>query len=1054
MPADFEVPNWARDAVENPVDMEDQYEIFDPEYSTPVVETAVIAKNKKPKKTVEEQSRQRVTEFVKAYNAGKQVVDSVELEPYTLPSHQVSRYRPSDVAQFLFGDELKSLGISLDENETRSRTEIAYQQWSEHPIRTSIAWASWLAPGLGKLYKTRKAAELLAKVPDSALAASGKFASEAAFAAADDATKTLARKQILHESNYMDLLNKAQNAPDQLTMMERVKLRFNQNFATSYAKLSDPSSSIVHNIEHKTRMQNIIKEEIVDPFLKDIPEELMDADDLGRYLMGTKPLTSFSAEAQGYVTAYESKLKDLQRRAFESGMIDQATYDRIGDIYVPMLPKQYQRHQRGFQDSLLLMRAKRPVEVRTARLESDAFKQRHTGLDDFAEMIDRGDAFGDPRTLTVQGMMEQEMLLMNHEYIRDIAMHPRFSATLGQLRERGEDMSGWVSLDVIPGSHRIRRMMGKKNPALEAEDRYLSFETFHEIFGGSGMISQSGDAIRFFENLTRIHKFSKTGLNLFTHGQNIMGNIAFLSQAGFRLLGGKGSTANWKAVQASMANINRHYKVSTGKMAEEMLEFKPITVGGKTFTPTQVADELSHPACKDIIEESTFLNVEASNGDFFEKLADKAADINDYMARAARSGQNWMKTSARFYNVEDAGPKFAYYLHNRARGLSEQAAAIEVARRLPIYHALAAGPRVLGQRVGPASLRKWMFPWISFPAEALRITKNNLQDYPLRMAAWLHTPQILQSFVHSGSHALGVGEPMTYEDYNGIRRQLPIHAQRPGAVTLPFKDKNDDFRSIMLDFIPHFSFMPKTTAPEAAMRQISPVDIAPIWSGILGMMTGRDINGNEIRATSKADIAGKFVANGIGFLTPPYVQKYFFGITSPREQPFAANTYRLEQDLGMVINPATGKSGSWLADLVVNNTVMRNYASSPEQELWNKELDKSRHVEKVRNELGRRFMAAVRSGSENRATENLVQVYNTFEKEFTPGPMAQKKFVEWLVRRRKDLVKHPQLRRYSKEEILTMLLQNLEQSAETSSVAMDGIIRALKQELIARQMQR
>ncbi len=1436
MPAENETPEWARDAVENPAEDSrfDPYSAFDPESKdTSDVASVVATDAGAPMPTPEEQSYSQAKRLVQAYQSGRQVVDSIDLQPYTLGGGRSRPFKMTDIAQFLFGDEMGAIGMSIDDGEVKFKTETAIQQWSEHPIRTSLALAGWALPGAGKLLKMRRAGKIN-QIEDVELLKSGKFNSLEEFAAATDETKDMMRKQLYHDNKYQDLLNMAEHDPESMTPMQKVELAFLNSFGHQYSKLSDPSSSVVHNMNHKQRMNAAIQDEVVDPFLKEIPNELMDSDLLGNYLLGNKKIEDFEQDTRAWIRNYETALKEEQALGLEIGMLDAATVEKVGDMYVPLLPKQYERHQRGYQDSILLLRGRRPVEIKTARLESDAFKQRNTGLEEFAEMMDRGEVFGDPKTLTMQGLMEQKMLRMNHEYIRDMAIDSRFSKSAAEIVEEGLDPKKWIDINVIPGGARLRRMIEKTRPDLSGENRFMKLEAFEGLFGSNGMINASGESMKMFESAVRVHKmvkcvtgdmriltdegylkikdafeykegyldtsegaskvwtsnkweipsatyhtkkapilkvtlrdgtvikgtpehplFSKgkeiklknlnigdvidtyyggefpketvkiswntwkqepegnqkveidedmaelfgwilgdghvnehcakitlgykdfdwsverlkalcgrlglryalwrekeiregangvlsyfqihnagfmrllihldlmhenkkvlkvpevifrspkfvvagflrglldtdgcvmknggctltsvsyrlskevhllfkwlgiassmqkeigdreikigkqsriyknhtawrirfasqgakkiaieyqlfgmprkinrmkdsvlgktisrnwvnrvvsvenvgnqdvydvcledphvficegmpshnTSQNPFTHGQNILGNMAFLSQAGFKLFKpGRESAQNWSAMKTSIQNMNVHYKHVSGKIPDEDRIFKSITVNGKTFKHDDILRELDDPWVQDIIEQSSFLAAEGSNGDLLARIVEKSGDVNDTLGKMAASGKGFIDRNKRFYNVEDAGPKFAYYLHNRAKGLSPQAAATEVARRLPIYHGLAAGPKVpvIGG-LGPASLRKWMFPWISFPAEAARITKNNMIDYPMRMAAWMHSPQIMQSVVYAGSHAMGLGDKMSYEDYDGIRKGLPIYGNKPGSVVLPMRDKNDQHRAMMLDAIPHLSFYPATLSTQAGIAEVSPVDVAPILTGMLGIMTGKGPFGQPIQATTKADLAGKSIANMIGFFTPPYIQKYFFGLTSPQANSVAGiNTYRLQQDLGNVVNPTTMKPGSWLADLVVNNTVMRNYPSSAEQQMHNEQLDKNRTIEKVRGELTRRFNASARSGDADAAGDQLLHVMKTFVKEYGPGPLSKRKYIEWLVRHSKSLARHPQLRNYSQEELRRYLIQNVSKLTENSNLGLEQIIKTIKRELIARQMQ-
>jgi len=821
MPGENEIPRWLADAVGNPADDSalDEYASFDDEGSSSMVNEAIRLTSPEAEATTEEEAREHTRRIIDAYSIGREVADEVEVETMTLPDLELNRkFQPRDIGNFLFGDELGAIGIRMDARGTTMNLDNAINQWSEHPIRTTLALASWALPGIGKWVQKARYGKL-EQITGDELVKAGKFESIEAFSKATEDTKRLARIHVSSEQRYLDLITDSTHHPERMNIMRRAELSFRENFATSYMKLSDPSSSMAHNINVMQRMQNTIREEVVIPFMSEIPAELMAgaaSKSLHLYMIGKGSLTSLPKASQTWAFNLREAGKEAQQHALNIGMITEETAEHVGEVFTPLLRKsQPLRTQIGPSEEIILMQGKKGklTSVPIARLESPALLKRNPGLEEFETMIKGGKVFSDPKNLTMHGLMEQKMLTMAHEHVRDLAVHPKFSATLGELKDRGESLEKWVSINAIPGVERLRRMIGKLpgKEHLANENRFVRLDAFEQVFGRAGLISQTGEATAAFAALTRMHKFSKTALNLFTHGQNITGNMAFLSMAGFRLFTpGIESTRNWQAIKHAMSNINQNYKVGTGKLAPDAVKYRAIKFEERTFTPSDIAKELENPWVQDIIEKGTFIKAEASsNGSVVSGIVDKAKDMNDALGTLAKSGKGFIDSSARFYNIEDAGPKFAYYLSLRAKGFTPQLAATEVARRLPIYHGLAAGPKLFGSRgprIGPASLRKWMFPWISFPVEAMRITKNNLIDYPLRMVPWLHAPQIVQSVVYGASHGLGVGEPLSYEDHQGLRKGLPIHAQRPGAVTLPFKDRNDQFRAMMLDFLPTLSF--------------------------------------------------------------------------------------------------------------------------------------------------------------------------------------------------------------------------------------------------------
>ncbi|MEK0326393.1 MAG: hypothetical protein QQN63_11885, partial [Nitrosopumilus sp.] len=121
---------------------------------------------------------------------------------------------------------------------------------------------------------------------------------------------------------------------------------------------------------------------------------------------------------------------------------------------------------------------------------------------------------------------------------------------------------------------------------------------------------------------------------------------------------------------------------------------------------------------------------------------------------------------------------------------------------------------------------------------------------------------------------------------------------------------------------------------------------------------------------------------------------------------------------------------------------------------FNQSLKLSREVENVRGELTRRWNAAIRSDQAEDATGYLQQIQETFIKEYGPGPIAQSKMSEWVIRHRRSINRHPQLRRFSEEDIIRMMVENDKMSKKQRTVARDKRAKALSREYVLRQMRR
>ena len=214
-------------------------------------------------------------------------------------------------------------------------------------------------------------------------------------------------------------------------------------------------------------------------------------------------------------------------------------------------------------------------------------------------------------------------------------------------------------------------------------------------------------------------------------------------------------------------NIRELIDPKTGRI--KGLDLGKIKYKGKDF---DLNSEFLDPMMREIVEESAFQNAEA-----FGNLADMLTRLErGSLTKKALKGflkfvnsnkvtQKTFDSMTTAYLAEDMAVKLSYGIFLRQQGFSKTASALEIGRRFPMYSTL--GPKL-------ASSRRLVLPWVSFPAEAMRITKNNLQDFPLRMAPWLMMPGIMQS----GISAIGAG-PQSAEELEARKRQLPTWAQTP-----------------------------------------------------------------------------------------------------------------------------------------------------------------------------------------------------------------------------------------------------------------------------------
>ena len=454
------------------------------------------------------------------------------------------------------------------------------------------------------------------------------------------------------------------------------------------------------------------------------------------------------------------------------------------------------------------------------------------------------------------------------------------------------------------------------------------------------------------------------------------------------------------------------------------------------------------------------------------------------------------------YLAEDMVPKMGLYLHYRAQGMSMKAAATLVARRLPMYN-------TVGKSISLG--RKWAFPWATFPTEALRITKNNMMDSPLRMLPWLRAPQIMQSM------ASGMGfAPETRGEVNEAKEQLPFWAQKgtttittgkagagaggamlgslvggflggysgggaagvvTGGVTGAIaggllaamttdSDHSDQLRGALQDWLPHSTFTLSITSPEfgdewvpfkdvAGMIEQSPIEPMAILQPMLAIMTGEDQFGRPVDPEVGGGLAKTF-AGLIGFLAPPIIQKYGFKITTPQtgflgDPTGVTNVNKLLVDTGNAIDPMTGLPGSLNHDFFLNNfSLWKSYAATAPQQIAN-EAKTEKHMTDVRSHISRNLAFHLENGNDTEIVNLLSRVMGTYSQEHAHDPRkATIKYGEWLERWITAIGRHPKLRNQTEDEIRDRLKQALFAQGEARSAARNNMLQAMRDELQVR----
>jgi len=586
-----------------------------------------------------------------------------------------------------------------------------------------------------------------------------------------------------------------------------------------------------------------------------------------------------------------------------------------------------------------------------------------------------------PAKLTLGGYIKDNVLFQIHRNFRDIIVDategsPKW-AQLISSREAYEAMpkyakQNWLSFEeldsVVPGlADRMERMI-KTKVAKDGLDvtKYAAMpvidrEVVKAFFGREGSARQVGGSFaKFFELLTAVHKTTRTALNVPTHMSNLTGNMMFLAMAGMNPFG-KQALNDGKMFAKVFHRLAKTVKNKGDETIDSLMTVdnlgkmfgKDRYITDKLGKKVDLAEMFADPVMKDLVEAQAFDTVEGFKN--VDRLLNQLEKLetdgwgDKVLETAARSIAGFgdvpgikqtLQTASSMYLGEDMIPKMMYASHLARKGWGRDAIIREIGRRLPQY-------RTVGQI--PQKARKVVLPWITFPAEATRIMKNNMMDRPVQMMAWLQAPQIAQSMVS------GLGMGPQFKDYADAIENAPPWAARyqtvmldgneapetlgavggagvgglvgaavggaPGAVVgavaggvggaafgaIFGKEELKAFnRAWSLDFLPYSSLAPTSIHPsqwekvlpsalggiptpgrEVAMtaKDLSPVEPFAVFTPLLELYAGRGSFGSEIEAKSGIDYASQMALGLLGHLSPPVMQKYGMSLQGPQGNP-------------------------------------------------------------------------------------------------------------------------------------------------------------------------
>jgi len=615
--------------------------------------------------------------------------------------------------------------------------------------------------------------------------------------------------------------------------VDKLKWQFDKRFTNSYFEQIDSiSKNGAVKKEFVDNLDKLWKNEKLGRFFVDIPEDARGtaiyanlmmksskAIDLDAVIMRANPgmaahelvsaknALKLTPAEQTWADGMYDAMKTHQDEALREGFVTQEMRDRIGEIHLPAFGTKTPVDLASTRSIAIPITggavkrvAGEPAQrvfkaFNFPRLDAPQIRHRASEIGDVADRLFKGELLTAPEKLTFGGYVTDRLLLNNFKFIRDHAMKFGKSeadvvTAFGSAAKAEE--KGWVSLSKlrngVPEVESTMRRMLKTAGHTIGDGEQLPFihkAHYEAMFGQGGLFEQTQNVGSLVQLLTVIHKTAKTVFNIPTHLNNLFGNFAFLGMAGYNPMAPRNLETMHGVTGAFIKWANAHDGlVAAGKKAETL--FDPVTrrlkgvdlgrikVRGKTF---DLNDEFLDPMVKDVIgEESAFLHAEglAVVQSFLDraKKGSAAAAVAEGMLKMKNMNKFTQKTfdyMTKAYLGEDVVPKLAYYLDLRAQGMSKEWAVLEVGRRLPVYS-------TVGSSIQAG--RKVYFPWATFPAEATRIMKNNINDHPLAVLPWLHAPGIIQA----GFAATGLG-PSTYDEAKEQARALPTWAQTATTVT-------------------------------------------------------------------------------------------------------------------------------------------------------------------------------------------------------------------------------------------------------------------------------
>lgn len=669
------------------------------------------------------------------------------------------------------------------------------------------------------------------------------------------------------------------------TPSERVKLWFTKNFANSYYRITnDWSETGPFRTTLENRIERAVPKDIVQTFLEQVP-----GPERGKTFMQGLLAKTYPNDVPG-PSDYRPGEEELLTRLVDFGRAAQQKRLESGFL----APEEHTGHPvhfngmrvwgRGFlgDDPTLVTKqitynpkSGKATAFGFAHLDQPNLITRESTPEEILDAIASGEIYHSPRDLVMNVLVRDEMIHQTFQTVVDIAGDKRYALPFDDIKELKKSnpsaldkiRKNYISLEEAPQKDRILRMMRTQGADILGDSQRLPWihkQAFDALFGDAGLTRNTKFAHEYSlpEVWTMAMKTAATALNPRTQVTNLLSAVPFMSQHGVNPFNEENAAIGqqlWKAVN----KIVEYHKANNGNSvaldelfhlgADAQLNLGTVTRRGQTF---DLDAEILHPLVEKYLQEGTFMGAEAYNGLSNVEASAKAGSrtrafaswLNGLKKSSYQVGSekynlgNLMDFASKTYLSGDVVPKLMSYIDLRSRGFSREAAVYEGGRRFPMYGTTGAAIK---------SGRKVMFPWLSFPVEALRITKNNLLDHPLRTMPWLFAPQIIQSTLAGlglapsgqGAEEWKKGLPTYYQNPSvvqayggsGVGALTALHGAGLGAITGAAvggpagglagaiaggvsgyylgSRSTDAVRGALVKFLPHTSFMLSSTSP-------------------------------------------------------------------------------------------------------------------------------------------------------------------------------------------------------------------------------------------------